>query len=320
MVRTAASDPFSYLTDEGQISQKLGFEVPYPVRVFSLEGLGINQKRFIRELAPTFSILKWDQYDVKRGQVSVLKGYYPEQEKRLDRFLADYYADKATLYDVADLVTRMSLESRWKMERVRPRRKRAIAKFAFTRSQLSQGRSDSWWWSAERVPSQSFSQSAPSEAGDVRALVRIFDEASDDVVTCIRSRGFLYRLLEMVRAVRPGVQELTMTMHQVSIFAELEHDGDNAPEGVHQDGSDYIVSALVVERDGILGGESIVYGPDKKTEYLRHTLMPGQGIFQADKNTPLWHYVTSILEDPNVPPTYGKRSILGFDVDVTKEN
>ncbi|MDP3763795.1 MAG: 2OG-Fe dioxygenase family protein [bacterium] len=315
MIKTASD--LVYRVDEKQISNRLGLPVLYPIRVFELLGLGTNG--LINDLAPTFSMLSWDQYDVKRGQVAVIKRCFPESAQRLDTFLADYYANKVSLHNVGDFIVKMSIEDRWKMERIRPRRKRSIAKFILNR-RLSMGDARPYWWEIARVPAQSFSQDAPSEAGDVRALVRVFDEASGLVVSLIYSHDLLRSLAEMVNEVKPRAKQLTITMHQVCIFAELEHDGDNSPEGIHQDGSDYIVSALVVERDGILGGESIVYGPDKKTEYLRHTLLPGQGLFQADKGTPLWHDVTPILEDPATPPTYGKRSILGFDIDVTAED
>lgn len=303
------SSKFVYCIDEEQISDRLGMRVLYPIRMFNLWGLGINQARFVREIAPTFSMLRWDQYDVKSRQVAVMKRCFPESARRLDQFLSDYYADKATLRDVGDLIVRMSLEDRWEMERIRPCRKRSIAKFILTFKNSNQ-------WEIRRIPAQSFSQDAPSEVGNVRALIRIFDETVDFVVGHYDFRELLNNLASLVREVQPQAQQLTITMHQVCIFAELEHDGDNSPEGIHQDGSDYIVSALVIERDGILGGESVVYGPDKKTEYLRHTLMPGQGLFQVDKNTPLWHYVTPIRENPEIPPTYGKRSILGFDIDI----
>ena len=205
------------------------------------------------------------------------------------------------------------------LERIRPRRKRSIAKFVLTKDNGKLFFSE-FGWNVERIPAQSFSQNAESESGDVRSLKRVFPEMSGRVTS---NQDFWHLLLSLAHLVisvhRHSIREITITAHQVSIFAELEHDGDNAPEGIHQDGSDYIVSALVVERDGILGGQSIVYGADKKTELLRHTLIPGEGLFQADKNSSLWHDVTPIREDPDIPPTYGKRSIFGFDIDVTDE-
>jgi len=122
----------------------------------------------------------------------------------------------------------------------------------------------------------------------------------------------------IVKEVRPEATKLGMTLHPVCIYADILGEGNNSPEGTHQDGADYIVSALVVERVGILGGESVVFLREggSETECLRFTLQPGQGLFQADRGTPLWHVVTPIREDPNMPPGYGSRSILGFDINV----
>lgn len=132
----------------------------------------------------------------------------------------------------------------------------------------------------------------------------------------------LVRLAEMVHEVRPRALEIEMVLHQMYIFADVLGTATNAPEGRHQDGAEYIVSALVMERVGVLGGESIVYlrdAAEQDVECLRHTLQIGEGLFQADKNTPLWHDVTPIREDPNVPPAYGSRGIFGFDINVVRE-
>jgi len=88
------------------------------------------------------------------------------------------------------------------------------------------------------------------------------------------------------------------------------------PEGIHQDGADYIISGLVMEREGIVGGESTVYGPDRSTPYLRTVLQPGQGLFQADAGSPLWHGVSPIRVDPDSDQPEGHRSIFGFDIHV----
>lgn len=313
----ALPSKFSFIINEDQLPNRLKFNLNYPIRVFDLQSLGIYQNCFIQDLAPTFSMLDWDYYDVKRMQVVFLDSRFPGEKTRLFRFLRDYYADRATLQDVGDLIVRLSLEERWTLERIRPRRKRSIAKFVLSKSSSQK---EHLSWNVTRVPAQTFAQDAGSEAGDFRSLPRVFQTTSTLVTGHCGFNKLLQILGDMVRELRPDTRQLTITLHQVSIFAELEYEGANSPEGIHQDGSDYIVSALVIERDGILGGDSIVYGPDQKTEYLRHTLLPGQGLFQADRNTPLWHYVTPICEDPATLPTYGKRSIFGFDIDVTDES
>ncbi|MCR2089001.1 2OG-Fe dioxygenase family protein [Campylobacter upsaliensis] len=62
----------------------------------------------------------------------------------------------------------------------------------------------------------------------------------------------------------------------------------NSPEGIHQDGMDFIMSAFVVERKNIRGAKSIIYMEDKKTRIFETILKDGQGILQVDANSPLW--------------------------------
>ncbi|MBM2810644.1 MAG: hypothetical protein HW416_1403 [Chloroflexi bacterium] len=59
-------------------------------------------------------------------------------------------------------------------------------------------------------------------------------------------------------------------------------------------------------------------GPDKKTEYLRHELKPGEGIFMEDKNSTLWHDVTPIRLNREANAEEGRRDIFGFDLDVVE--
>ena len=61
-----------------------------------------------------------------------------------------------------------------------------------------------------------------------------------------------------------ATDSVDMNVHQSFVQAFPEKAGSNAPEGIHQDGSDYIVSALVVDRGNIVGEISKIYGPDKK--------------------------------------------------------
>lgn len=99
------------------------------------------------------------------------------------------------------------------------------------------------------------------------------------------------------------------TVHQIRQCALRGADSDNAPEGIHRDGADYILSAFVVARHRVRGGTSIVYDVDAHTKLLSVTLESGYGIVQDD--TWLWHDVTpvsSALED------IGYRDIFGIDL------
>ena len=130
-------------------------------------------------------------------------------------------------------------------------------------------------------------------------------------------KKLLVRIAEIVEGIHKKPEELSITTHQVGIVARHGKFGDNSPEGIHQDGVDYIVSALVVERKSIQGGMSNVYGADRKTLYLTTTLHPGEGIFQTDKGSPFWHNVTPIsLNHGNPYCSVGERNIFGFDITI----
>lgn len=299
---------FSFLTDEKAISSKLGTPVADPIRVFSLAGIGVDQDRFIRELGPTFGDLPWDTYDLKLAQTHFLARCFPSQKKRLDDFYDDYHLNRATLHDVADLLHRLSPQRRSSFDELEPFRRRAIARFQVS---LTAGE-----WSVARLPVTAFAQDVAGE--DVRSLKRIFEEADERVTSHPEFLRLVQALALLVGSIRPDARALDMTMHQVSIIADADTLGDNSPEGIHKDGADFIVSALVVAREEITGATSLVYGPDKETEYLRIELQAGEGIFQADANSSLWHDVTPIRLSKNAPDDEGNRDIFGFDIDVAR--
>jgi hypothetical protein len=294
-----------YIADEIELSKKFGVEIPV-LRAFTLESFGVDRAGFLRDLRPTFSILHLDPYDAKRAKVELLKKRFPKQTDRLNGFLSHYYANKEDLSAVYDIVKELEDVDRNELDRIgmTGRRKRSVARF-----NLARGASR---WNFERVPAEQYRQNVAP--GDPRALVRVFHEMEAVVAEHPQVRHLMECFAELVRERHPDCRKLRMNVHQMFIFADILSGGDNAPEGIHQDGADYIVSALVIERAGIVGGESIVYAPDKKTEYFRRTLAEGEGLFQTDRA--LWHYVTQIRENPAVPPDYGHRSILGFDMDI----
>jgi hypothetical protein len=305
----ATSSKFTYLVDEVELSRKLGIDIVDHVRVITLSGLGVDQERFIKELGPTFAELPWDQYDLKLAQVRHLKNAFPDQAERLDRFHRGYHLGETDLSPVQDLIDRLNPTQREEFDVLEPFRRRSIAKFRLT----PDGKGD---WDVQRVKAQEFSQ---EDAGqDYRALKRIFEETPESTVSHPEMVKLFQALADVVGELEPGAKAIGLTLHQVSLVADWDTFGDNSPEGIHQDGADYIVSALVVNRQNVVGGESIVYGPDRKTEYLRIELQPGQGIFQEDKGSDLWHFVTPVKLATTSHTEEGMRDIIGFDIDVVK--
>ena len=91
-------------------------------------------------------------------------------------------------------------------------------------------------------------------------------------------------LVSMADKCRSGTtKKIKITCQQVGIVTDPDQIVSNAPEGIHQDGCDYIVSASVIEIKLIIGGQSVVFGPDKSMEYLHHTLQDGQAF-----SRPIW--------------------------------
>jgi hypothetical protein len=124
---------------------------------------------------------------------------------------------------------------------------------------------------------------------------------------------FLHALVRATFACLPvpvARQDATweVRIHQIRIVASPRVPGLPAPEGIHQDGTDYLTLHLV-RRHNIRGGESTIYDLDRK---------------------PIQHYIlrepldTMILEDPRimhgVTPVHpadernlGIRDLLGVD-------
>jgi len=105
-----------------------------------------------------------------------------------------------------------------------------------------------------------------------------------------------------------GKKNFDISVHQVRQICYPGVESHNSPEGIHKDGADYIVSALVMNKYNIDGGESVVYDHEKNQIY-NTVLKQGEGIFQDDKR--LWHYVTPITTNNNY---IGIRDILGLDI------
>lgn len=108
------------------------------------------------------------------------------------------------------------------------------------------------------------------------------------------------------------IHSLDVSVHQVRLIAGMDnnHQADNAPEGIHQDGADYIVSALVFNKYNIINDNSIVYNNHLEPIYQTQ-LQEGEGIFQND--TDLWHDITTLKAQQGY---LGYRDILGLDLNI----
>lgn len=327
MSRTQRKSGITYLKTEREIGAELGVEIPAPIRVFDLAGLSIDRARFLGDLAPSFNRLAWDDYDARREQVAFLLRQFhePDIQTRLVEFRARYYAGQTDLKELADLFRELPHAALRKFEQIRSYRRRSIAQFIVTKQDTA-----IWYdaWRVLRAKCFGFRQQVAKD--DPRAMERIFDPTADDVVRHPLFQDLIVAVAEMVEDAEASAGRtladatLTLTFHQMGLITFAGEASTNAPEGIHRDGADYIVSALVVERDDVVGGESFVLAPDRETPLLRVTLGPGQGLFQADtrrdlrEDQQLWHNVTPVELHDTDGDGKGQRNIFGFDIKVER--
>jgi hypothetical protein len=86
-------------------------------------------------------------------------------------------------------------------------------------------------------------------------------------------------------------------VHQIRVLADDEHVGEPAPEGVHQDGFDYI-AIVSVRRDNVGGGVTQLFDLDDQVcPFAEYTLAAGEALLCDDRQ--LAHYTTPIA--PHLP-------------------
>jgi hypothetical protein len=194
-------------------------------------------------------------------------------------------------------------ERRAASDAIQPHRRRAMRKYTLSHTGGSR-------WAIEPNDERSFTQAVKDYRSGVREFALIEPEISmhSDVLTLLASVG------ESVRAHRPAAKQLHAVLHQMSVIARPAQAASPAPEGVHQDGADFIVSALVVERRNVSGGVSRVREGRDGAPILEVQLGAGEGIFQADGGTNLWHEISPISLVPGADA--GHRMTLGVDIHV----
>lgn len=272
--------------------------LPSP-QVFTLQDLGM-QPALLQAFADHAGALPWDPYDVARQRRAMLYRHHsilrPQARERLAQWDGSE-ADPAwpALLDLLPSMLRAALL------RVAPHRRRALRKYLMQRVTTAS-------WIAQALDDPHFEQ--PATGG--RAPRRTFAL----LPAALACHPDMLRLLAGVAETvyqRCGAQRLAVSAHQMLTVAAAHGTAQPAPEGIHQDGADYIVSALVLRRRNVGGGVSRVYRGRGGRLLLSRTLEEGQGLFQPDAGSPLWHEVTAIHSEDDAP---GERMILGLDVNV----
>lgn len=282
-----------------------------PITVLNVGQYGVNVDAFQHQMREAYSEFEWDSYLLQQNKISVIKEVVPRES--LARVSNDTWYDIYTgVIQDPELYTvfpDLSSSDKSRIEALVPTRKRCMSEY----SMHWDGK-----WNIERIPSSLVSQTKALIASDgeidYRQSQRKFKELPAELFDS-NLRALLVGVADMVRETRHAIQKLNVSVHNTVVYCHPQQLVTNSPEGIHQDGVEFIVSALVVERNNISGGKSVIYGRDKCTKLLQVELQAGQGIFQADLGTELWHEVTPITAIDRTRSGY--RSTIGFDVTLT---
>lgn len=309
---------FEHIVDTSSVFKEyIRKPISSSVRLLSLSDLIDHENEFITTLSKSFKPLPYDYYDVafkientvKNFSNQLFEKYHDEwmqvwdqigHKPHIDLILSEFWSDKISDHKTLSII-----------KCFRPHRKRSC--YSYT-SCASATKKDEWIITEQGVPL--FSQNV----SDSRSRVRKFCAPDMDIV---KNEGIL-KLIACISdtlKLNPCVpfDKFQFTFHQMQTFASEGSVSKPAPEGIHQDGAAFIVSAIVIEKVNVTGGVSRVYHakPGSETDLsklaLEHELLPGQGIMQPDEFDNYWHGVTPIKRiNKN---EIGYRSIIGFDIE-----
>ncbi|MBD2816217.1 2OG-Fe dioxygenase family protein [Xenorhabdus sp. Flor] len=277
-----------------------------PINIFNLEQVGINKNNFINKIQKFYHLYEPDLYLVRQEKIKALAKKSLISFEKDSVLLTNYYSNIISEHEFKEKLNFNASCFFDTLSNINSYRKRLISTFIFNKDS-----------GIKRIKSGSFNQAGAGTKNntfDFRIIPRLFKEApeemeSDDLfklIFFIADRVFQYEKISQFKV----ITHYTL----IDCFTDDGMETSNSPEGIHQDGVDYIVSALVLERVNISGGDSKIYIGDKNNHILTTQLQSGQGIFQPDKGTDLWHEVTPVkLIDPK---KRGYRSTLGFDIDL----
>ncbi|MDC8004865.1 2OG-Fe dioxygenase family protein [Aureisphaera galaxeae] len=297
---------------EKDISKALGKTIKSPIRVGSVEDLGFSTETFLDFFKPLFDELSDDVYLVRGKQISFLKELFPNDTALIEKRHQPYFEGAADIEVLQPWIDQLTPEQKLEFDRLSMiTRQRNISSF------LIEVWDEDYF--IERTGQQGFQQNV----GDFRGWRRVFTQATAEAVQGEHFHRLLKKISALVRSIHPEARKLQITSHFMRTISREQIKGENAPEGVHEDGAQYIMSALVINRQNINGGESQIYeqNPKGSNEIIyQKELQPGEFIFQADTGeeftfgNDLWHYVTPI--EPKDVSQAGIRDIIGFDIDI----
>lgn len=273
-----------------------------PFSHFSCEDLGVDPDKLIG-LDPCFEELEWDMYDVRRAQLKTLSLGLGQT---VTPQMIDFYLGNTSLEKFLERIGQApSPEVLARLKAIAPYRKRAMSQFNIELNDPG--------LSLHPAPDQAYVQ--PDTGEYQRSLPRKYASAPEAILQNQGVKAVIQHYAQFIRNLEPSRKGLNVMIHPTSVVCEANKVSLPSLEGIHCDGADFIISALVISRTGIQGGQSVIYSKDRE-EIYRTTLKPGEGIFQSDKD--LLHDATPVTIDETVSSTKrAVRNMIGFDFNFT---
>ena len=298
---------------EKEISNWTKAPIFSPILCANLSYLGIEPSKFINFFKDSFAQMPMDFYDVKRKQWELLPEAFRTEHAEVFK---NYYIDpKANL---ATFVKTLGLDhpTQTALATIQPWRRRSVCTFDLDLQEEIQ---------IKRIFAEGFEQTL--EETDIRSLPRIFEETEPALVENDLFFSFLKAIAQYAQKITPHVviEQMRLTAHFMSAKAREGVPGNNSPEGAHEDGAEFIVSALIINRENILGGKSQVMEKMSNGELVtifERELQAGEFLFQADTGeekhygNDLWHYVTPFYVEAPVEEAW--RDIIGLDISIVQ--
>lgn len=281
--------------------------IKYKIIQFNINEFGVNIDAVKKELS--FESLGWDKNDIKISQLRFLITKYINDKKTILQEAQCFLDGNLVPNSIQELISSLSIEDQRKFHAYKPFRKRGISRF------MVEYVNKKWEVNHIILPELTEFSQHEDHPLDLRKLIRRFPPMDRTLSHSILLKILIKKCVEMLCECEPQVKlkKVEVTCHQISLLIDSSTlSACNSPEGLHQDGSNYIVSALVIDKYNIEGGTSELYCIEKKRIIKSHTLKCGEGLFHIDKNSTIWHKVTPIkLKKTSLG--IGYRNILGFD-------
>ena len=295
------------------------------VKTFHVNDFAIEDS-VIKDLAQTYTNLPYDYYDVAYKAEMLVREVEAEFDERFSKdwslFLRNTHRDTLPLQSIYSFWQNhiTHIQTLDAIQKLVPFRKRSCFEYLLTPYFDTLGRFN-YNWQVEEVGAAVFSQ----QVSDLRDRTRFFKSPEKSV---FRNKHLIQLMCNIATyALSTGFfqflhyKHIKATMHQMLTYAG----NSPAPEGIHQDGADFIVSAIVVDKKNCTGGISQIFYNKPQAQLndkhrtpaeliLQKTLNVGEGIFQVDVPMNYWHDVTPIRAIDTNKEAY--RAILGFDFKV----